>query len=173
VAQIEQELRARMAHGVLGAGMRLPSIRGLADARGVSPNTVIEAYERLRAQGLVRSRQGSGYFVQEPPSPSPPSAGGALMPQQAEDVAGELWQLFSDAPHTLKLGCGWLPESFARPHIAAGRLVEKRTQQARPVDPLQYGWRRARRGKALSWWLSRLEVARVRKRLLLGPEHAH
>jgi len=132
VAQIEQELRARMAHGVLGAGMRLPSIRGLADARGVSRNTVIEAYERLRAQGLVRSRQGSGYFVQEPPSPSPPSAGGALMPQQAEDVAGELWQLFSDAPHTLKLGCGWLPDSWREQEAlaAAIRQVARREAQA-------------------------------------------
>ncbi|GAB2461541.1 PLP-dependent aminotransferase family protein [Comamonas humi] len=132
VAQIEQDLRTRMARGVLGAGMRLPSIRQLAEARGVSRNTVIEAYERLRAQGLVRARQGSGYFVQEPPPPGPAGAGGALAPQQAEDVAGALWHLFRDAPGTLKLGCGWLPDSWREQDelAAAIRQVARREAQA-------------------------------------------
>ena len=36
-------------------------------------------------------------------------------------------------------------------------------------EPFAAAWRRAARGKAQAWWLSRLEVARVRRQLLAGP----
>ena len=71
------------------------------------------------------------------------------------------------------LGCGWVPEPFARPWLASGRLVAKQVEQPRPPAALRYAWRRAARGKALAWWLERLEVARVRERLLEGPVSAH
>ncbi|MEN9315206.1 MAG: hypothetical protein RIS35_1599 [Pseudomonadota bacterium] len=67
------------------------------------------------------------------------------------------------------LGCGHLPEPFARAPLAAGLLVEKRLKQPRPSVPLRYAWRAAARGKALDWWLGRLGVARVRALLLAGP----
>jgi DNA-binding transcriptional MocR family regulator len=51
-------------HGqVFRPGMRLPSIRRLACERGVSPFTVVEAYERLVAGGYVEARKGSGFYV--------------------------------------------------------------------------------------------------------------
>ncbi len=51
-------------HGqVFRPGMRLPSIRRLARERGVSPFTVVEAYERLVAGGYVEARKGSGFYV--------------------------------------------------------------------------------------------------------------
>jgi DNA-binding transcriptional LysR family regulator len=68
------------------------------------------------------------------------------------------------------LGAGWLPEPFVREHLAAGRLVARRTARPAPVETTRYAWRRETRGKALAWWLQRLEVARVRQRLLAGPE---
>ncbi len=70
------------------------------------------------------------------------------------------------------LGAGFLPEPFARPYLAAGRLVEKTLAQPRPPARLRYAWRAVGRGKALDWWLGRLEVARVRARLLAGPAAA-
>jgi DNA-binding transcriptional LysR family regulator len=70
------------------------------------------------------------------------------------------------------LGVGWLPEPFARPHLACGRLVALRPAEPRAAATLQYGWRRADPGKALTWWLGRLDLPRVRERLLDGPEAA-
>nr|WP_313570781.1 winged helix-turn-helix domain-containing protein [Comamonas terrigena] len=50
------------SHG-LRAGMRLPSVRQLAQDSGVSRDTVVQAYDRLAALGLVHSRRGAGFFV--------------------------------------------------------------------------------------------------------------
>ena len=49
-------------HG-LRAGMRLPSVRALAESANVSRDTVVQAFDRLAAQGLVQSRRGAGFFV--------------------------------------------------------------------------------------------------------------
>jgi DNA-binding transcriptional LysR family regulator len=70
------------------------------------------------------------------------------------------------------LGVGWIPEPFARPHLACGRLVARQTAEPRPPATLIYGWRRADPGKALAWWLSRLDLPQVRARLLDGPQSA-
>lgn len=70
------------------------------------------------------------------------------------------------------IGVGWLPEPFARHHLACGRLVARRPAEPRPAAMLHYGWRRADAGNALAWWLGRLDLPRVRERLLDGPEHA-
>ena len=53
-------IRAKVAARALSAGDRLPSIRSLAATMGVSPSTVVEAYDRLAADGLIRARRGSG-----------------------------------------------------------------------------------------------------------------
>jgi DNA-binding transcriptional LysR family regulator len=70
------------------------------------------------------------------------------------------------------LGVGWLPEPFARPHLACGRLVARQPAEPRPAATLHYGWRRADLGNALKWWLAKLDLPRVRERLLHGPESA-
>ena len=62
-ADVMQAIRARVASRALAAGDRLPSIRGFAATMGVSPSTVVEAYDRLVAEGLIRARRGSGFYV--------------------------------------------------------------------------------------------------------------
>ena len=67
------------------------------------------------------------------------------------------------------LGGGFLPEYLARPHIAAGRLVEKQMQRATRVVPMRYAWRCApagAEGRALQWWLAQLGNAATRNALL-------
>ncbi|MFC5523985.1 LysR family transcriptional regulator [Polaromonas jejuensis] len=67
------------------------------------------------------------------------------------------------------LGGGFLPEYLARPHIATGRLVEKKMQRAVRVIPMSYAWRRAAEGsegRALQWWLQQLDKPATRKALL-------
>ena len=46
--------------GDLRPGDRLPSERDLAEQLGISRTTVVNAYERLRSEGIIRSRRGSG-----------------------------------------------------------------------------------------------------------------
>ncbi|MDO8252613.1 MAG: LysR family transcriptional regulator [Rhodoferax sp.] len=72
------------------------------------------------------------------------------------------------------LGGGFLPEYLARPHISAGRLVQKRMERAVRQIPMSYAWRRTgdgREGRALNWWLRQLDNPGTRK-ALLEREHA-
>ncbi|MGB4115371.1 MAG: LysR family transcriptional regulator [Polaromonas sp.] len=63
------------------------------------------------------------------------------------------------------LGAGFLPEYMARPHIHAGRLVEKKVRQKPRVVRVSYAWR-ATDGKALQWWLRQLESPKTHSALL-------
>ncbi len=68
------------------------------------------------------------------------------------------------------LGIGYLPRYLAASALRSGALIERRIAEPRPAPGMVYAWRRTRPGKALAWWLSRLQVAQVRKRLLQGEE---
>jgi DNA-binding transcriptional MocR family regulator len=61
--EVAATLRGRIAHGELRPGMRLPSERALAARLNVSRVTVVRALTRLRLEGLVVTRHGSGTFV--------------------------------------------------------------------------------------------------------------
>jgi GntR family transcriptional regulator/MocR family aminotransferase len=56
-------LRAGIADGRLPAGAVLPASRVLAGDLGVSRGVIVEAYQRLREEGLVGARQGAGTTV--------------------------------------------------------------------------------------------------------------
>ncbi|RUQ44778.1 GntR family transcriptional regulator, partial [Corynebacterium pseudodiphtheriticum] len=47
-------------------GTRLPSVRQLALDNLLSQSSVVEAFDRLVAQGLLVSKQGSGFVVAQP-----------------------------------------------------------------------------------------------------------
>jgi len=61
--QITDAVRTAIAHGSLQPGDRLPAIRETAVQTRVNRNTVSRAYLELEHQGLVRARQGSGFYV--------------------------------------------------------------------------------------------------------------
>jgi len=61
--EIYDELRLTILRGELQPGSRLPSTRALAEERGVSRNTVLNAYEQLLSEGYVEARVGSGTCV--------------------------------------------------------------------------------------------------------------
>src|SRR5262245_50068720 len=69
VDQITGFIRGRIDERGLRAGTRMPSIRRFAADNGVSRFTVVEAYDRLVAQGYLESRRGSGFYVRERPQP--------------------------------------------------------------------------------------------------------
>ncbi len=64
-AQITMSIRDIVLEGGLRAGDRLPSTRTLARDLGVSRTTVVEAFEKLVAEGLLVSTTGAGTFVSE------------------------------------------------------------------------------------------------------------
>ncbi len=61
--EIAEDLAARLRAGELGDGRLLPSEAALCLRYGASRVTVRRALEVLRADGLVDSRQGYGWFV--------------------------------------------------------------------------------------------------------------
>jgi GntR family transcriptional repressor for pyruvate dehydrogenase complex len=65
--EVSGELQRRIARGDLNPGDRLPTEKALGEAFGVSRAVVREAIARLKADGLIETRQGSGAFVVEAP----------------------------------------------------------------------------------------------------------
>ncbi len=61
--QIARQIRSKILSGELEAGYMLPSIRKLAREQKVSVITVQRGYELLEKDGLIISRRGKGYFV--------------------------------------------------------------------------------------------------------------
>jgi DNA-binding GntR family transcriptional regulator len=65
-------LREAIAVGGVPVGGRLPAQRELAGLLGVGRNTVVGAYNLLRAEALVRPSQGAGtWVVGRPPQRRP------------------------------------------------------------------------------------------------------
>lgn len=58
--------------GSLPVGQRLPTVRDLAKALGVSPTTVSEAWQSLSAVGAIDARGRQGTFVRQPTGPATP-----------------------------------------------------------------------------------------------------
>jgi DNA-binding transcriptional LysR family regulator len=64
------------------------------------------------------------------------------------------------------LGVGYLPKQLAQAEIEAGRLVVKQVEDPKPSLPMSVAWRPRDAGRALKWWVARLEDERVRAALL-------
>lgn len=106
---------------------RIPSVREMATALGVSPYTVSQAYDSLVAQGYLTSRQGSGYFVREPKTTTnTPAIGLPNMTGNVLDTGWLMTHLFSDLPRTRATGSGLLPSDWLMPKkymLSASRKV--------------------------------------------------
>lgn len=111
VAAVMTSVRQRIAARTLKRGDKLPSIRATANAAGVSISTVVEAYDRLAAEGIIQSRPGSGFYVAGQSIPLSLAVTGARSNREVDP----LWvsrQSLEAAEHVMRPGCGWLPESW-------------------------------------------------------------
>lgn len=107
-----EAVRTRIANRLLSPGDRLPSVRRFAGTMGVSPSTVVEAYDRLEAEGVIRARRGSGFYVTG--ADLPPMALAEMGAPRERDV-DPFWvsrQSLDADPSVLKPGCGWLPADW-------------------------------------------------------------
>ena len=64
-AQLVERLKAKILAGTYPPGGHLDSVRDLAAAAGVNPNTMQRALAQLEAEGLIRTERTSGRFVTE------------------------------------------------------------------------------------------------------------
>ena len=113
VNQIIDGLRELIDNQTLKPGAKVPSIRAFAATYSVSTFTVVEAYDRLVAQGLLVSRGNAGFFVNR--------TAGEVLEHQNKDAGqvrptfnGEwyLQQIFETRQLAYKPGCGWLPNDW-------------------------------------------------------------
>lgn len=108
-------LRRDIALGKLPIGSRVPSVRQMATQCQISQITVVNAYNRLVAQGYLQARRASGYYVSLPTSAAsqlPPTQRSGGQAQVQVDSEWLLSHVFADASPKLQPGCGWLPESW-------------------------------------------------------------
>jgi DNA-binding transcriptional MocR family regulator len=130
--EVMAAIRAKVASRGLASGDRLPSIRSFAATMNVAPSTVVEAYDRLAAEGLIRARRGSGFYV----------TGAGLQPMMLaeagpprDSAVDPFWvsrQSLDADPSAMKPGCGWLPAGYM-PDAALCRALRT---LARAEDPV-------------------------------------
>ncbi len=72
--QLAQRFAERIQQRLLLPGARLPSVRDCARHHGVSPYTVVAAYDQLLAGGLLEARKQRGFFVRETRTDARPAA---------------------------------------------------------------------------------------------------
>lgn len=114
--QLEQQLRDEITSGQRAAGERMPSVRELALAESRSKSTVLSAYARLEADGLIEARTRSGYYVSvtkaqlkppklSSPDPAPLSLGTdqLLLDIMSRGAAFDIFPSDADEPSNKKL----------------------------------------------------------------------
>jgi len=123
IGNVVATIKQRIAGRTLTPGEQLPSIRAFAQTLRVSKSTVVEAYERLVAEGIIRSRPGSGFYVAGPLAPLSLAEIGPKLDRAIDP----LWisrQSLEAGDAILKPGCGWLPASWM-PEESLRRALRK------------------------------------------------
>ncbi len=134
--QLAERFAERIRSRLLPAGSRLPSVRDCARQQGVSPHTVVAAYDQLLAQGLVEARRQRGFYVRDWAQNNLPgqyhqtqaaiekvaSAEGAAMPQPLPR---------GSHTHATALIRGMFHQGSGKPQPGAGVLPAQWLEEAR------------------------------------------
>lgn len=146
--RFSERIRTRL----LAPGARLPSVRQCAQQQGVSPSTVVAAYDQLLAQGLVEARKNRGFFVREMPvapentahaatnfvaSPSPRGGFQAQhVPVNATALIRGMFHGSSDKPQP---GMGVFPADWLETSFMPSAVRKVTSNRALQAFSLQYG----------------------------------
>ena len=138
VDQICERVTQLVRHGQLSPGTRLPSIRKLARQVSASPFTVVDAYDRLVARGVIESHAGRGFFVTRRRLSAPLVAVEALDDPGTDALA--LTRLcLANSADIVAAGSGFLPENWlleTTPPAVLARLARgRRSQTWLPCPP--------------------------------------
>jgi DNA-binding transcriptional MocR family regulator len=139
VDQIAERITGLVEHGQLPAGTRLPSIRKLAKLVGASPFTVVDAYDRLVARGVIESRAGRGFFVSGRRLATPLLAIEAIVDSSADPGSDALALARISLSHSsdiIAAGSGFLPENWLL-ETMSGAVLNRLSRGRRPQAWLQ------------------------------------
>ncbi len=143
--QLAAHFAERIGDRLLTAGTRLPSVRQCADRHGVSPATVVAAYDRLLALGLVEARRNRGFFVREQRAAPAPAAGaahalaGSPPWRRQVDAAALMRGMFQGGNPLPQPGIGVFPTDWLASDIVASAVRKVTAGQGLAALSLQYG----------------------------------
>ncbi|MGJ7488812.1 PLP-dependent aminotransferase family protein [Variovorax sp. ZT4R33] len=145
-AQLADRFAERIRTRLLPPGARLPSVRECARQQGVSPHTVVAAYDQLLAQGLVEARRQRGFFVRDAtPAHEPPAVRQRLpsrdslasgVPADASSLIRGMFHRQSDKPQP---GMGVFPPDWMDSTFMPTSLRRLTGTRALQEISLQYG----------------------------------
>lgn len=149
-SQLAERFAERIRTHLLAPGARLPSVRECARQQGVSPHTVVAAYDQLLAQGLVAARPQRGFYVRdtvrEPVRAAPGTgaragagAGAAMparLPADASSLIRGMFHRQSDKPQP---GMGVFPPDWMDSTFMPTALRRLTGTRALQELSLQYG----------------------------------
>jgi DNA-binding transcriptional MocR family regulator len=151
--QLFTRFAERIRTRLLAPGARLPSVRQCAQQQGVSPSTVVAAYDQLLAQGLVEARKNRGFYVREvapalektaqaatnsiaPAVTNRAGFGAQHVPVNATALIRGMFHRVSDAPQP---GMGVFPPDWLETSFMAAAVRKVTNSWALQSFSLQYG----------------------------------
>lgn len=173
VTQIVDGMKGLIASQKLRPGAKVSSIRQFADTHKVSASTVVEAYDRLVAEGYLVARQSAGFYVR--------TMSRGLYREEKQSLRNirfdPLWfvrRIWESGSADVTPGYGWVPDEWLD-----GELVRRamRSLASKPsAHGTGYGHPKgltSLRLKACDW-LTEREIAAAPDQVLLttGASHA-
>ena len=185
--QLAGRFAERIRNRLLAPGARLPSVRQCATQHGVSPFTVVAAYDQLLAQGLVEARKNRGFFVREAAGGLPLGVAGAQAagmptlsaasrgpgPVNATALIRGMFHTISDKPQP---GMGVFPPDWLESSFMPAAVRKVTSSRALHAFSSQYGEPLGDTGlrRALAAKLASLSVPAAPEQILtsVGATHA-
>ncbi|HEY0847800.1 MAG TPA: PLP-dependent aminotransferase family protein [Noviherbaspirillum sp.] len=173
VIQIVEGMKDLITSQKLRSGTKIPSIRQFADAHKVSASTVVEAYDRLVAEGFLVARQSAGFYVR--------TMSRGLYREEKQSLRNirfdPLWfvrRVWESASADVTPGYGWIPDEWLD-----GELIRRamRSLASKPsAQGTGYGHPKGLNSLRLKAcdWLAEREIAAAPDQVLLttGASHA-
>ncbi len=180
--QLAAVFAQRIRDRLLAPGARLPSVRRCAQEQGVSPSTVVGAYDQLLAQGLVEARKQRGFFVRNMDSARVNIGDDAtktvanqrpMAPVSAPMLIRSMFHRVSDKPQP---GMGVLPPDWLEAPFLAASVRRSCHSEVLHAFSLQYGEPAGDLGlrRALSQRLAGLSIQAAPEHIIttVGATHA-
>ncbi len=177
--QLAERFAQRIRTRLLAPGAKLPSVRQCAQLHGLSPSTVVAAYDRLLAQGLVLSQRNRGFYVREAAGAARP-----LAPHQAQtaplrapvNAAALIRSMFHSPSDKPQPGMGAFPPDWMESAFMPTAVRKFASSKALQSFSLQYGEPAGDAGlrAALSRKLTALQVPASPEQIIttVGATHA-
>src|SRR5690348_5861769 len=139
--QLSRRYAERIRQRLLAPGARLPSVRECARVHGVSPATVVAAYDQLQARGLVEARRQRGFFVRgdDPRALAPDRSDAAPVRPLPNSATALIRAMFVRPGDKAMPGLGTLPADWLDAPMLAAAMRRATAALQREQTSLHYG----------------------------------